>query len=324
MEKKELEELRGRVACGAVLETSGFAIDVRESTRRAVKYRRGGDIIIVIHDGQGWFDPLSDAKGDVFGLIEHLDGLPFAAALHAVADLVGFVPTEPKWQRIAHETVTDQSIEERWAGRRKPWPGSATWHYLTKERGLPGHVLRKAIKENVLREGPYGSMWAVHCDLSGAVTGWEERGPEWRGFASGGAKHVFAFGAKSASRLCVTEAAIDAMSLGALEALPGDTLYLSTGGGWSPATTKTLLMLAKQSGAKLIAASDNNRQGNVFSARLKGIAADAGAGFMRLTPKLDDWNEDLKEKEKGKGKRENAEDTCRMPAACIKGKAPSG
>ena len=94
MEKAELEELRGKVACSAVLETAGFAVDVKESTRRAVKYRRGDDIIIVIHDGQGWFDPLSDAKGDVFRLVEHLDGLPFAAALYVVADLVGFAPSE--------------------------------------------------------------------------------------------------------------------------------------------------------------------------------------------------------------------------------------
>jgi hypothetical protein len=31
-----------------------------------MKYRRGDAIIIVIHDGKGWFDPLSDGKGDVY------------------------------------------------------------------------------------------------------------------------------------------------------------------------------------------------------------------------------------------------------------------
>ena len=37
-------------------------IDVAESTRKAVKYRRGeGEIVIVVHDGRGWFDPLSEA-----------------------------------------------------------------------------------------------------------------------------------------------------------------------------------------------------------------------------------------------------------------------
>ncbi len=59
MEKKEIEQLRSRVPCSAVLEKAGFAIDLKESTQRAVKYRRGSEIMIMIHEGHGWFDPLS-------------------------------------------------------------------------------------------------------------------------------------------------------------------------------------------------------------------------------------------------------------------------
>ena len=53
MEKAELEELRDKVNCGAVLETAGFAVDLKESTRKAVKYRRGDDIIIVRKSKEG-------------------------------------------------------------------------------------------------------------------------------------------------------------------------------------------------------------------------------------------------------------------------------
>jgi len=294
MEKADLEELRRKVACGAVLETAGFAVDQKESTRRAIKYRRGNDIIIVIHDGQGWFDPLSDAKGDVFRLVEHLDGLPFAAALYVVAGLVGFVPTAPAWQRQSRERMPDLSVSERWSARRKPWPDSATWRYLQEERALPDTVLQKAIAQDLLRQGPQGSMWAVHREPSGTVTGWEERGPDWRGFATGGAKLLFALGGETSLRLCITEAAIDAMSLGALEGLRPDTLYLSTAGGWSPTTTQMVFALARRPGTEIVAASDNNRQGDIFAARLKGLAIDAEAGFERLRPELDDWNEVLK------------------------------
>ena len=65
---------------------------------------------------------------------------------------------------------------------------------------------------------PFGSLWAAHKDRAGLVTGWEERGPQWRGFATGGSKRLFQFGATNPKRLCVTEAAIDALSLAAIEA----------------------------------------------------------------------------------------------------------
>ncbi|WP_339761732.1 DUF3991 and toprim domain-containing protein [uncultured Hoeflea sp.] len=297
MKKAELEELREKVACGAVLESAGFAVDLKESTRKAVKYRHGDDIVIVIHEGRGWFDPLSDAKGDVFRLVEHLDGISFAAALYVVADLIGFTPSEPAWTRQARERTLDQTVVERWQSRRKPWRGSATWRYLSEMRGIPDPVLRQAIASDVLREGPHGSMWAGHVDEAGHVTGWEERGPEWRGFASGGAKVLFRFGPAGALRLCVNEAAIDAMSLAAIERLSPGTLYLSTGGGWSPSTEAALRGLAARPDALLVAATDANSQGETFAERLRILAEKQGCNWQRLRPPSDDWNASLKKRE---------------------------
>jgi hypothetical protein len=72
----ELDLFRREVSCAALLECwpAGWRLDRRESTRRALKYRRGaGEILIINHDGHGWWDPLSSAKGDVFDLVQHLD-----------------------------------------------------------------------------------------------------------------------------------------------------------------------------------------------------------------------------------------------------------
>lgn len=253
MEKAELEELIDKVPCTAVPEHEGFALDAKESTRKAMKYRRGGDIIIVIHKGKGWFDPLSDGKGDVFNLIEHLKGTSFVEAMNAVSGLVGFVPAGSAWKEGYSGWARDLSVAEHWKARRRPWRDSATWRYLRDERDLPEWIIRIAICADVLREGPRGSMWAAHIDADGAVTGWEERGPEWRGFASGGSKVLFRFGRPDVSRLCLTEAAIDALSLAALEGLRPDTLYLSTGGDWSPATSEALRSLACRSDTQLVA-----------------------------------------------------------------------
>lgn len=306
MEKNELEELRDRVSCAAVLEKAGFAIDLQESTRKAVKYRRVGEIVITIHEGRGWFDPLSDAKGDVFSLIGHLDRAPFATAVRRVASLVNFVPTQPTWSRPPSDR-RPTSIPKRWATRRKPWPGSMTWRYLHDDRFLADAVIRAAIRHDLLREGPRGSMWAAHSDGDGRLTGWEERGPEWRGFSTGGAKILFRFGPIHAPRLCVTEAAIDAMSLAALERGRTDSLYLSTGGGWSPATDATIRALAAQPGVLLAAATDNNLQGERYADRLQAAATEIGCAFSRLRPAAIDWNAELKarsgkEGEEGEGR----------------------
>ncbi len=303
MEKEKLEELRDRVPCAAVLEQAGFAIDVKESTRKAVKYRRDAEIVIVIHEGRGWFDPLSDAKGDVFGLAEHLDGVTFVEALDRLAALVGIVARDPAWSRPAGKPAHSSSVFERWATRRTPWQGSMTWRYLRSERCLPATIIREAIQSDVLREGPYGSMWAAHVNDDGTVTGWEERGPDWRGFSTGGSKILFRLGSPVAMRLCVTEAAIDAMSLAAFEGLREGSVYLSTGGGWSPMTDAAVRKLAARPGAVLVAATDSNSQGETFAGRLRAIADEVGCDWLRLKPPAEDWNEALKAREKEKRER---------------------
>ncbi|MBY3060307.1 DUF3991 domain-containing protein [Rhizobium leguminosarum] len=294
MEKHEIENLREKVTCAIVLEAAGWKVDLKESTRRAVKFRRGdGEIIIVIHEGRGWFDPLSPKKGDIFDLAEQLGADGFVAACEHIASLVGFVPSKPVWTRPVRPSPAI-SITERWQRRFKLRPGSATWRYLTSERALPDDIVQSAIAQDCLREGPHGSMWAAHRSAAGALTGWEERGPSWRGFATGGTKELFRFGAQAADRMCVTEAAIDAMSLAAIEVLRRDTLYVSTGGGWSPATDEALRHIAMGSHLSLVAATDNNRQGDVYAERIQAIAAEVGATYIRSRPRGDDWNEDLK------------------------------
>ena len=137
-------------------------------------------------------------------------------------------------------------------------------------------------------------MWAAHRDVAGVVTGWEERGPEWRGFATGGAKVLFRFGPAHALRLCVTEAAIDALSLAALERMRIDSVYLSTGGGWAPATDAAIRALAAREGALLVAATDNNAQGEAYADRLSRIACEVSCDFERLRSTEVDWNAELK------------------------------
>lgn len=293
MERREIERLRLKVFCGCLLEGLGWNVDLKESTRRAVKYRCGAKIIIVTHEGRGWFDAHSEAKGDVFALVTYLTGQGFGASLDHVARLAGVPAPAYLWTAPVRRDVP-ASIADRWRHRRSPWRGSATAGYLGHTRALPWEVISAAIGRDLLREGPHGSVWGRHSDAAGAVIGWEERGPAWRGYATGGAKELFRFGADQAPRICVTEASIDAMSLAALEKLRADTLYVSTGGGWAPRTQAALEHHAGRVDAHLVAAIDANVQGDIYADRIRQVADTSGCDFSRLRPRAEDWNDELK------------------------------
>ena len=95
----EIKELRDKVHCGVVLERTPppWKLDRRESTKLSLKYRRGkGEILIVSHAGRGWWDPTSDAKGDVFGLVQRLEpGLTFGHARKRLREFAGLSPSFP-------------------------------------------------------------------------------------------------------------------------------------------------------------------------------------------------------------------------------------
>jgi hypothetical protein len=74
-----------------------WKLDRKESTRLSLKYRRGkGEVLIVSHGGRGWWDPTSDAKGDVFGLVQRLDpGLSFGHVRKRLREFAGLSPRFP-------------------------------------------------------------------------------------------------------------------------------------------------------------------------------------------------------------------------------------
>jgi len=71
------------------------------------------------------------------------------------------------------------------------------------------------------------------------------RGPTWRSFSAGGDKTLFRIqGCRGRpSRVAVCEAAIDALSLAAIESCRLDTLYTATAGGMGPAAIAALQQL---------------------------------------------------------------------------------
>jgi hypothetical protein len=302
----ELDLLRRGVSCAAVLEhLAGWKLDKRESTRRALKYRRGsGEIIIVNHDGRGWWDPTSAAKGDVFDLVRALTpGLTFGAICQVLQRFVGVLPAYPAAAR-ERRSRTRSSPDERWSRRPAIQPGDSAWGYLAQQRAIPHTILTMAARQDAIRCGSYGSAWFAHqCD--GAVSHVEVRGPTYKGSLIGGHKTLFRFGAPGGTvrRIAVLEAAIDALSLAALEQAFDEVLYVATGGGMGPGTLLALRALLNDLSSVagvLVSAADGNAAGDRFAVRQAELAAEAGVTFQRLRPPEGlDWNEVLVRQSRG-------------------------
>jgi hypothetical protein len=180
-----------------------------------------------------------------------------------------------------------------WGQATRLRPGSPGWNYLTDKRRLPAESITRALRFEALREGIHGTVWAMHQGAAGSVTGWEMRGPNYKGFSKGGTKTLFWLGHPVvADRLAVTESAIDALSLASLEGWRNGTLYASTGGGYGPETDEALQGLLPRHG-ELVAATDRGVGGELLAGRLHELATDCGKGFDRLRPEAKDWNEQL-------------------------------
>src|SRR5208282_2657603 len=261
--QREVEELRAGVNCATVLEkaTPPWLLDRKESSKRCLKYRRGaGEIVIVTHGGAGWWDPNSDAKGDVFRLVQHLEpSLNFGAVRKVLRPLAGIQPDFTQEERTRDKREPPIPVALRWARRPRLRRCSDTWRYLAS-RGLPDEVLTAAGWSDVAREGPHGSVWFAHRDSAGLVVHVDVRGPTYKGSLTGGCKALFLFvSGKHArrKRLVLAESAIDALKA-------------------------RLLALKGSPDALLESATDANPAGDRYAARHEEIALSLGVPLKRL------------------------------------------
>jgi hypothetical protein len=161
----------------------------------------------------------------------------------------------------------------------------------------------------VLREGPAGSAWFAHFDGKGTVAHVDIRGPSYKGSLTGGAKSLFRLPANNTPlpRLVLAEAAIDTLSIAAIEGLRPDTRYAATGGGMGPGTIAALEALltamAMLPGALFCSATDANGVGDRFAERHRSLAEEFSVPFVRLRPPIEggDWNDVLRTRSEHQG-----------------------
>ena len=192
MRDQEIEELRDKVHRAVVLERTPppWQLDRKESTKLSLKYRRGkGEILIVSHGGKGWWDPTSDAKGDVFGLVERLEpGINFGHVRKRLREFAGVSPSFPIAEEQGAAKSSNRSVAERWGrtkaraeSARRPRAislGSASFPPTSSTHGLRDR--------HAAARSHHGSAWFAHFDSAGSVTHVDIRGPDYKGSLTGG------------------------------------------------------------------------------------------------------------------------------------------
>lgn len=313
--REELVRFREDIRCEVVLEKAGYRLDKTASSRNNQKYRRGkGESIVVNHGGRGWWSPHHNAtdkgaKGSVIDLVRFLNpGMSLGQARQELRGLLGVAPTGATYEHTPREERPRRNPSVMWNRHPVLARGSAAWTYLTLTRALPEGLLAHVARQGVLREGIKGTAWFAHHDNNGALTGMEMRGPEYRGFSSGGGgKRLFRFradeGTRPLRRLVICESAIDALSFAALDhaVFRQGTLYVSTAGGLGPdawAELKALMAALPQAQGRVIAAVDADGQGDRYAQNYIAMAEELGLLAMRLSPdaNLNDWNRVLQDK----------------------------
>ena len=302
----EIQWLKASVSCAALLERLPpvWRLDRAESTRRSLKYRRGaGEIVIVNHDGRGWWDPLSEAQG------RHLHprpaprpwpelrrGAPRAARLRGDRARVSrgppraaeTAPASPSPSagrgaapvaRLAglalpHRAAGIAGAHPCRRGRGRRRPGRPAWQRLVRAPGRRGHADRDRDARPRLAQLFGGRR-------QDAVPPAGRPGPSApRRGVRGGDRRAEPGGDRAAARR--------------------DTLYAATAGGMGPATVAALQQLlqglAADPAGLLIAATDADPAGRRYAARLRSLATEARVRFDAILPPdgLNDWNDALR------------------------------
>lgn len=297
--RRRADDVRARVSCESFLARQGFALVRAASTPTTKKFKRGEDVVVTVRGGLGWFSPLvggKEGRGDVIDLAEHLLQLDFKGALRelsAVAGLPDVLPSKHTPRPDDAEPTID--APRIWRSRRAPWVGSEGWRYLSGTRRLSEQVLLQAVRAGVLREGIHGTVHGLHRDAAGAPCGWEMRGPNYKQFVKHGRKGLFLFAPSPApTRLAVTEAFIDALSMADIENLRRDSAWASVDGGFGHRTEEALRAWLDQAAADtlVVVATDADKGGDLLGDRVAAIAAEMQRPWQRLLPPdgHNDWN----------------------------------
>ena len=288
----ELERLKG-IDLNQLAEDAGYRRDPLESSPGSAKYRRNDAVLIVQQDdrghGTGYFKPGDASAGSALDFAQNEMGAKTLGHARKVLRPYAGVETGEREQASQPDTHRGQTesphpqaaqqkptaradIEQQWHGLQNPEPTP-----FTRQRGITRESLDRYSGQLGINQ--LGTLAAAHrrAPSSDQVIGYELKSQTFEGFSKGGAKGAAFFGdAHRATRMVITESAIDALSEAEREGRRDDTLYASTGGAFGKSTQDVLAAAATEIDARteepeVVLAFDNDKQGHDYDQQARQL-----------------------------------------------------
>ncbi len=309
----ELERFKTEISLAEVASAYGYELDKKESSRASLVMRRSVDNDKIVIGNEGGHDVFFSVRNDhqngsAVDFVMQQEGISLGRSRQVfrkwLANPASFFPGEGgrKYGNLKPEPVPKNctAIHARWL-RMRPYNKMFCRSYLEEERGLNADTIIAFASR--IRIDERGNVVFRHDDLRN-VTGWEVKNRNhFTGFSGGGNKALFGVKVgysqkESTPLIVVAESAIDAMSYYQLHPAPG--FYLSFGGNMSLEQPALLeYVLTRYPGARIIAATDNDLEGEKYAELIQSIRPDA---TRDSPPDAKDWNEALKNQSRGRGR----------------------
>lgn len=299
-ETENLSELANSVR-NFDLETVAEELGLERDRLDKHKWRGNGQIISI--NGQRFYDHLnSSGSGGAIDLVMHVNDCPYRSAVDWLADR----SATPRPGKASSFKIVEKEVVKEESNLALPLKDETKWSlvrsYLIKNRGLPEALVDALHSKDLI----YADTMSNAVFLRHATTDWqrqEQTGANLRGTLgkfhrlSPGTERdkgwfFFNLGKGDITRVVLSESAIDAISLAALDKIKGRpegvTVYLSVDGAGATPTSDIQLLLSR--GGKVELAFDADTAGDQMAAKL--LAQIPGA--VRVRPEFGkDWNDQL-------------------------------
>jgi hypothetical protein len=287
----ELDKMK-RINIADYASAQGYTLNRQKSSQHSLCFdHNNGDRVLVGQDpksGHSVYCSVRDDQdnGTIVDFIQKRQGLNLGQVRRELRPWIGAPSQRPEYTPQPQPKPVQKD-------RLQVQRGLATCERVTSKQD---YLESRGIEQKTL-EHFRGKVYAdkrgnaifPHFDEQG-VCGLEIKNQEFTGFSKAGEKGLWIHALKNAERIVFCESAIDCMSH--YQCKPDDkTAYVSIGGNMSPKAKETLeRLLEKHSDKELVAAFDNDKQGEKYTHYLQ---QQAGREVIKDVPEHKDWNEQL-------------------------------